>query len=70
VFPVRYRLDLYILFRKCSVSTEPLPSNDRGDTQTYKEAHRPQRYLISQLYFIFQNKESRLKIFVERMILM
>jgi hypothetical protein len=38
------------------IFTEPLPSIDRGDTQT----HRQQRDLIS-LFLFFQNKESRLK---------
>jgi hypothetical protein len=39
--------------------TEPLPSNDKEDTQTH--THTQQRDLINLLLF-FQNKESRLKI--------
>jgi hypothetical protein len=41
-----------------NVSTEPLPSNDRGDTQT--RTHRQQRDLIKPTQF-FQNKGSGLK---------
>jgi hypothetical protein len=37
-----------------NVSTEPLPSNGRADTQTH--THTQQRDLISLIYF-FQNKE-------------
>jgi hypothetical protein len=48
---------VYIHYRG-NVSTEPLPNNDRG---IHRHTHRQQRDLISLLY-IFQNKESRLKI--------
>jgi hypothetical protein len=43
------------------IFTEPLPSNDRVYT------HRQQRDLISLLYF-FQNKESRLKMAIRRIV--
>jgi hypothetical protein len=53
---------------RSNVSTEPLPSNDRGifteplpsnNRVGYTDTHRQQRDLISLLNF-FQNKESRL----------
>jgi hypothetical protein len=40
------------------IFTEPLPSNDRGEIHTHTHTDSN---VISQAYFIFKNKESRLK---------